>query len=185
MSKTLVIYKSKYGSTEKYAHWIAEDTRADIFKIGDVNLDTLLGYDVIVFCGGLYAGGLLGFSLIKKNYGKLLQKKIIVVAVGATQKKEAAIREVKANNLTREMQDSIPFFLLRGGLNYKRMNLLDKTLMYLLVKSLKAKKPDKLNDDAKGMIATYGKVIDFTDRNAIAPIVREILDSKSNILISG
>ena len=68
MAKIAVVYKSKYGSTEKYAHWIAEDVKADIFKADNVKLDILLDYDTIVYCGGLYAGGILGFSLIKKNY---------------------------------------------------------------------------------------------------------------------
>lgn len=176
MAKIAVVYKSKYGSTEKYAHWIAEDVKADIFKADNVKLDILLDYDTIVYCGGLYAGGILGFSLIKKNYAQLKNKKIIVVAVGATLKKETAIAEVKGSNFTPEMQNRVPLYLLRGGFNYKKMNLLDKTLMYLLVKSLKFKKKEELDDDSKGMIATYGKVVDFTNRKAIVPIINAIMD---------
>ena len=95
----MVVYKSKYGSTEKYAHWIAEDVKADIFKADNVKLDILLDYDTIVYCGGLYAGGILGFSLIKKNYAQLKNKKIIIVAVGATLKKEIALARGKRKQL--------------------------------------------------------------------------------------
>ena len=57
------------------------------------------------------------------------------------------------------------------------MNLIDRFLMYLMVKSLKSKKPEELDDDAKGLIATYGKEIDFTNKDAIGPIVKSIRES--------
>lgn len=174
MKKVAVVFKSKYGSSEKYAKWIAEDAGAEVFKAGEIKVDKLEEYDTIVYCGGLYAGGILGFSLIKKNYHKLHDKKLIVVAVGATLKTDEAIEEVKAQNLTDEMKDRVQFFLLRGGLNYKKMNFIDRLLMFLLVKSVKLRKTEKLDEDSKALIATYGKVIDFTNRDAIAPIIHAI-----------
>ena len=174
MKKVAVVYKSKYGSTEKYAKWIAEDICADIFKVSEIKADKLKEYDTIVYCGGLYAGGMLGFSFIKNNYHKFCCKRLIVVAVGATLKKDEAIEEVKNQNLTDEMKDNVQFFLLRGGLNYKKMNVIDRLLMFMLIKSVKSKKTEELDDDTKGMIATYGKVVDFTNKNAIAPIINAI-----------
>lgn len=174
MKRVAVIYKSKYGSTEKYAKWIAEDACADLFKASEIKADKLSEYDTIVYCGGLYAGGMLGFSFIKKNYLKLSDKNLIVVAVGATLKKEEAIEEVKAQNLTVEMVDKVQFFLLRGGLNYKKMGIIDRLLMFLSIQFARLKKADMFNDDVKGMIAAYGKVVDFTNKNAIAPVINAI-----------
>ncbi|NLD49702.1 MAG: flavodoxin [Clostridiaceae bacterium] len=174
MKKIAVVYKSKYGSTEKYAKWISEDAHADIFKVSETKADTLRNYDTIVYCGGLYAGGLLGFSFIKNNYRKFCDKKLIVVAVGATLKKDEAVEEVKAQNMTAEMKDKVQFFLLRGGLNYKKMNIIDRFLMFLLVKLVKFKKTQELDDDSKGLIASYGKVVDYTNKNSIAPIIEAI-----------
>lgn len=171
MSNTVVVYKSKYGSTEKYAKWIAEALSADIFKSNQIKIDKLEKYTTIIHCGGLYVGGILGFSLIKNNYPKLHNKKLVVVAVGATQKKEDAVEEVKNKNLPDEMKNNVHFFLLRGGLNYKRMNPLDRFLMYMMYKSIKAKEPQKLDNDSKGVLATYGKVVDFTNKKAIEPII--------------
>lgn len=174
MRKVAVVYKSKYGSTEKYAKWIAEETYADIFKVSEIETTKLEDYDTIVYCGGLYVGGILGFSFVKKNYFKFCDKKLIVAAVGATLKKAEAIEKIKAQNFTDEMQDKVQLFLLRGGLNYKKMNVIDRLLMFLLIKSLKMKKAEELDDDAKGIIATYGKVVDFTSKNAIVPIIEAI-----------
>lgn len=174
MKKVAVVYKSKYGSTEKYARWITEAVGADIFKVTEVKTDKLKEYDTIVYCGALYAGGMLGFSFMKKNYSMLSDKKLIVVAVGATLKKADAIEEVKKQNLTSEMLDKVQFFILRGGLNYKKMNIIDKFLMYLLVKSIKSKKSEALDSDSKGVLGTYGKVVDFTNQKSIAPVVEAI-----------
>ncbi len=174
MKKTAVVYKSKYGSTEKYAKWIAEDLNADIHKADKISIDALLSYDTIIYCGGLYAGGMLGFKKIKKHYDKLKDKNLIVAAVGATLKKEDEIDEVKNGNLTYEMADKVKFFILRGALNYKKMNPVDRLLMYLLVRSIKNKKHEALDNDSKGVLATYGKVVDFTNRKSIAPIVEYI-----------
>lgn len=174
MKKVAVIYKSKYGSTERYAKWIAEDAGADLYKVTEIKADKLMDYDTIVYCGALYAGGMLGFSFIKKNYSKIKEKKLIVVAVGATLKKEDAKEEVKAQNLTTEMLDGTQFFLLRGGLNYKKMNLIDRLLMFMLVKSLKSKKTENPDADTLGVLATYGKVVDFTNKKAIEPVIEAI-----------
>jgi len=97
-----------------------------------------------------------------------------VVAVGATLKKDEAIEEIKEQNLTDEMKGNVQIFLLRVGLNYKKMNFIDRLLMFLLIKSVKLKKAEELDDDTKGMIATYGQVVDFTNRNTIAPIINDI-----------
>lgn len=173
--KTVVIYKSKYGTTEKYANWIAEATNSDIFKVDSIKAETLKSYDTIVYCGGLYAGGILGFSFIKKHHSYISDKKLIVVAVGATLKKEDAGKEIKDQNITEKMGENVQLFILRGGLNYKKMNLLDRFLMFLMVTALKSKKKETLDDDSNGIIATYGKVVDFTNKDAILPVVEAII----------
>jgi menaquinone-dependent protoporphyrinogen IX oxidase len=175
--KTVVVYKSKYGSTEKYGKWISEELQSDIFRVQDINVETIMKYENIVYCGGLYAGGILGFSIIKNNFEKLRDKNIFVVAVGATLKNENALEEVEEKNIPPEMRKSVKMFLLRGGLNYEKMNIADKFLMSMMVKSLRKKKPEDLDDDAKGILATYGKTIDFTKKDSIMPIIQSIKNS--------
>ena len=98
--KTVIIYKSKYGTTEKYANWIAEATHSDIFKVDSMKIEDLKSYDTIVYCGGLYVGGILGFLFIKNNYDDISDKKLFIVAVGATLKKQGAAKEIVERNLT-------------------------------------------------------------------------------------
>jgi menaquinone-dependent protoporphyrinogen IX oxidase len=174
MNKTAVLYKSFYGTTKKYAEWIAQEASADLFEIGRADPEQLKNYKTIVICGGLYAGGMLGKDFIKKHHEALCNKKWIVVAVGATLKSDAAVDELKAKNLPLEMRQTTPFFLLRGGMDYKKMNPLHRAMMWMMKNSLKNKKPEDLDDDAKGVLATYGKTVDFTNINAVIPIIEEI-----------
>jgi len=146
INKVVVIYKSKYGSAQRYAQWIADEVKADLFERSKITLNDILKYDTIVYGGSLYAAGILGISLIKKNFDKLKDKKVIVFSVGASPAHPEAINDIINNNFTEEMKGKVHFFHLRGGFNYKKLNPIDKILMYLLKKKIEHKKPDELTD---------------------------------------
>ena len=42
--KTIVVYKSKYGSTRAYAEWIAEDVSCEAVDAEDIKIDDLKEY---------------------------------------------------------------------------------------------------------------------------------------------
>ncbi|WP_160687692.1 flavodoxin domain-containing protein [Clostridium sp. C2-6-12] len=172
--KTVVIYKSKTGFTKKYANWIAEDLAADIFEVSKVNINMLDKYDTIIYGGSLYAVGIIGVGLIKKNISKLKDKKLVVFATGASPSRDNVIREVIDKNFTEKEQENVKVFYLRGGFNYKKLNLFDKFLMNLLKWKIKSKKRQELSPDEIGMLAIYDKEVDFTDRKNIDKIIRYV-----------
>lgn len=94
INKVVVIYKSKYGSAQRYAQWIADEVKADLFERSKITLNDILKYDTIVYGGSLYAAGILGISLIKKNFDKLKDKKVIVFSVGASPAHPEAINDM-------------------------------------------------------------------------------------------
>lgn len=102
--KTVVIYKSKTGFTKKYAEWIAEELSADIFNASKVNVNTLNKYDTIIYGGSLYAVGIIGVGLIKKNINKLKDKRLVVFATGASPLRDNVINEVINKNFTVDEQ---------------------------------------------------------------------------------
>ena len=63
---TIVIYKSKYGSTKKYGKWIADELGCEITDAKDFKTENLKNYDTIIYGGGLYAEVIAGVSLIKE-----------------------------------------------------------------------------------------------------------------------
>ena len=140
MKKIAVVYRSKSGFTEKYAKWLNDSIGGDLLKGKETNIEDLLSYDVIIYGGGLYAGGINGLKLIKRNYERLRDKKLIVFGVGATPVRPEIYEEVKNRNLTKEQQDRVAFFLLRGGYDNNKLTFVDKILMQCMKIYLKSKK---------------------------------------------
>ncbi len=170
-NKTVVVYQSKYGSAKQYAQWIAEQAGCDIIETTKTNINDLLKYDTIVYGGSMYAIGILGISLIRNNFDKLNNKKIIVFSVGASPAHPEAVEEVKNSNFTDEMKEKVNFFHLRGGFDFKKLNFLDKILMLLLKTKIQLKKKENRTNDEIGMLASYGRPVDWTNKKAIEPIV--------------
>ena len=172
MSNIAIIYKSKYGSTKKYAQWIAEEAKADLFECSDIGAEKLMKYDTIVYGGGLYASGIIGISTITKNFENLKDKRIIVFTVGiASTDREEIFIPIIEKNFTEEMREKIKFFHLRGGINYKKLGLMHKSMMAMVKTSTSKKSSQELSEDDRELLATYGKKVDFTDKNSIKPLL--------------
>lgn len=174
MDKVAVVYKSKYGSTERYARWIVEELNADLYEHSQADLKKLLEYSTIIYGGGLYAGGIAGVSLITRNYNILKNKKIIVFTVGlvSTDNKEVFIPVIEKNFPIKEMRDNISFFHFRGGIDYKKLGITHKTMMAMFKIVLSKRDSNELDLENKEFLATYGKKIDFSDRNTIKPLIQ-------------
>ena len=172
MNKIVVVYRSKSGYTKKYAEWIAKTTGADLLLGNNTRIDDLLNYDTIVFGGALYAGGINGIKLILNNYEKLKDKKVIIFCLGASPVRPEIYEEVKNNNLTNEQQQTIDFFMIRGGFDYSKLTLVDKILMNILKFKLKRKKNPTA--DERGMLNSYTHPCDFTDEKSINPILQSL-----------
>ncbi len=166
---SIVVYSSKTGFVEKYAEWIAEELSTDAIEVDDVTVEDLMKHDKIIFGGGLYAGGINGIKLIKKNLDRLQEKRIAVFASGASPPREETITEVRDKNFTAEEQKKIGFFYLRGGFDYEKLNMKDKVLMTLLKKKLQSKKD--LTEDEEGMLSAYDHPVDFTDKKNIEELI--------------
>ena len=100
MDKTIVVYKSKHGSTEKYARWIGEELDCPVVSEKDFQRKNFSLYDNIIFGGCVHAGGIMGFDLIKKNIRHLEGKKIVIFVVGLNvmhQDTRMQLREINFN----------------------------------------------------------------------------------------
>ena len=174
--KAAVIYKSKYGSTKRYAEWIAKAVDGDLFESSKIKLEDLLHYDTIVFGGSLHAVGIKGIEIITKNFEQLKSKKIIVFATGCSPSKEEAIQHVIDHNFTVDIKEKIKFFYLRGSFNYSKLNFIDKLMMSLLKRKLKAKKREDLDQDSRDLLDVYNNPVDWTDEKSIGPLVKYIME---------
>ena len=169
MKNIAVVYRSKSGYTEKYARWIAKAVDGDLLKGEKTKVEDLLNYGTIIYGGGLYAVGINGLKLITKNYDQLRDKKLIVFGLGASPVRPEIYDEVKNRNLSKEQQETIEFFLLRGGFDKRKLTPVDRVLMQIMKIHLKSKKHP--TPDEKGMLNAYTHPVDFTNEKNIEPII--------------
>ena len=153
MNKIVVIYRSVYGYTKTYAEMIAEELTCDLREYSEISPDDLLSYDTIIYGGGLYAIGINGINLIKKNYDKLKDKHLFVWATGSNPGDPEDLEAVWSHNFTDEMRKNIPMFYLRGGFDYNKLNGKHKIMMSLLKMKLKSMKNRTKNEDDLLMLA--------------------------------
>lgn len=165
-----VIYKSKYGSTKKYAGWIALKLDADLYEISDIRGKDLKDYDVIIFGGSLHAGRIKGVDLITKNYDMIKEKEIIVFTVGLSSEEDKLLNSIMEKNFDEEIGNNIKLFYLRGSFNYRELSIGDKAMMSILKIDLKSKK-DELDEDGKGMLEAFNAPIDFCDKKSIEKVI--------------
>ncbi len=170
-NKIAVVYKSKYGSTRRYAEWIAEEVNADLFERSQVSLDDLFKYGTIIYGGSLHAAGIMGISFLKKDFDSIKDKKVIVFSVGASPAHPEALEDVKNSNFTDQMKERVHYFHLRGGFDFSKLNVIDKFLMFLMKKKIEMKKGE-LSGDEKGMLECFDHPADWTDKEAIMPIIK-------------
>lgn len=179
MKKTVVIYESKYGSTRRYAEWIAEALSCSFFDKAIFSPEDFSNYDVVIYGGGLYAGGVSGIKLLTKNW-KLLQDRHVVlftcgIADPTLPENVANIRASLSKILSPDKMEHLHLFHLRGSMDYSRLSFVHKSMMAMLRKMLLKKKEDTRTDEERLLLDTYGTNIDFIDKDSIQPIVRHVL----------
>lgn len=178
MKKTAVIYESKYGSTKRYAQWIAEALSCPLFERREFPVQQLSEYEVVIYGGGLYAGGISGIKLITKNQTLLSNKKVILFTCGLADPENpdniSSIRKSLEKTLSPEMLNHIQIFHLRGGIDYPRLSFIHRSMMAMLRRMLLKKDADSLTQEDRQLLETYGKCVNFTDPEAIRPIINYI-----------
>jgi len=170
LKKIAVIYKSKYGTTKRYAEWISEALNATLFESANIKPHQLNDFDVVIYGGGLYAGRINGVKLVTKNPCK----KLALFTVGVADPKDTDYTEILGNTLTPEQISNTTVFHLRGGILYSKLSLVHKGLMVVMKKSIEKKPVAERDSDGVGILETYGKDIDFSDKTSIEPIIQYV-----------
>lgn len=170
----IIIYKSKYGATEKYARMLSEATGFPCVTVKEADINEVAEKDVIIAGGGIYAGGMACTPYLKKNIGRLNGKKIIAFMCGASPYDEKSVNEITGRNM-RDGLSGIPVFYCRGGFNLNTMSFKDRALCKMLRRSLSKKDPGDMEIWEKALMeATDNEAHDWTDRSYIEPILAAI-----------
>ena len=170
MAKIAVIYKSNYGSTKQYAEWIAEALEASLFEASSIKPAQLMDYDVVIYGGGLYAGGINGAKLVAKSPCKTL----ILFTVGYADPKNTNYSAASLKPFTPEQLANLKMFHFRGAMDYEKLGLIHKGMMAAVRKVIQKKPIEKREGWESAIIESYGSKINLIDKSTIEPLVEYV-----------
>lgn len=125
--KTVVVYKSKYGSTRQYAQWVASDLNADLIDLDNIkNVSQLSEYQTIIFGSYIRIGKIVTSDFISKNWEDLKDKSIILFSVSGANPDNPEIKEYYNLSLPPEIRSKIRFFSFWG--HHPKLNFADNLL---------------------------------------------------------
>ena len=177
MERTVVIYKSKYGATEQYARWIAEELNCELIRQEDFKGKDFDRYDNIIYGGGLQAGGIKGFELIRKNRHRLAGKKVVTFVVGLSVDDKDNRMQVRDINLDKKELKAMTLYYCKGAFKPEAVTGLDKGIIKVCLSMLE---PHRFvgTDAQKQLYKDMTEGADYIDRKYIAPIVEEFKQNK-------
>jgi menaquinone-dependent protoporphyrinogen IX oxidase len=117
--KTLIAYKSKYGTTEKYMKWLADDLGAEMKRFDEVNRAfDFSAYDLIIVSSGTYAGFMPLNRFLKRFWKTLQDKNVLAVAVGAALAEDSWSKR-SYNKIPEKIRSQIKYIKILGEMPSK------------------------------------------------------------------
>lgn len=83
MNKTAVIYKSYFGATRRYALWLEEELKADLYTMSEAKQKNMEKYQVVIIASGTYAGWMPLINFLIRKWSEIKNSRVAVLAVGA------------------------------------------------------------------------------------------------------
>ena len=151
--KGLVLYGSKYGSTRRYAQELARRLGFDCLDHRQATGQEAGQYPVIVYGGGLYAGGVTGLKQTCRRMDQAGPGR-------AAQQQDAGAAH--------------RFFYLRGAMDYSALSAAHRAMMWGLVQKLKHTPAPRRTPEDEQLLATYGQRIDFVDLASLEPLCQAL-----------
>ena len=146
----VIIYKSKTGHTERYAKMLSKELNIPCYSYKDAKVSD---NDEVIFLSYIYASKIMGLS---KILNKCNVK--VIIAVGALAYSKDYVETLKdANNI------KLPFFYLRGGIDYGKLNFFFRKFLPIIGK-------DIAKDD-KELLTLFKSGGDFVNKNNLEPCI--------------
>ena len=172
----IIIYGSQYGTTKQYAQELSKRTGIEAEEYA--NITDINQYDTIIYLGALYAGSVMGMKKTLDKISNSTNKKIIIATVGLADPNDKQNTDNIMEGIKRQLPEDVynhtSIHFLRGGIDYDLLNLKHKTMMAFVHRRLKGSKDEKKTAEAKAILETYGKKVDYIDFDALNPIIDEI-----------
>ncbi|MBO9201932.1 MULTISPECIES: flavodoxin domain-containing protein [Niastella] len=163
--KGLIIYRSRYGATRQYAHWLGEELQLPLRQPEEISSEDIANCDFVIIGSSVYVGKLLIRKWLAKQMPILQNKKIFLFIVcGTPPEEQEKLNVILKNNSQLSLLKQATIYFLHGRMLLKGLHWLDRFGLKLgasLVKDPKVKKE---------------MVTDFDDvrKEHIIPLVKEV-----------
>lgn len=169
-----IIYYSKHGATERYARTLSEAVNGTLFDAKTTKLKHIENFDVIVYGGGVYAGGIKGIEFVQKNWDKI-GKKILIFAVGLTvddpnnqeQCRNVAFDSYFNRRLRPEIMN-VPMYFLPGAYDPESIRGVDRQIIKVARKMFESK------GGQEQILKYIDEGCDMVDFKKLQPLIDEI-----------
>jgi menaquinone-dependent protoporphyrinogen IX oxidase len=151
--KGLIVYKGKYGATEQYAHWLAEELQLLDVAADNLSSVKLKDYDFLLIGTSVYIGKLQIDNWLKNNLSYIRTKKIFLFVVSATPPgQKEKLSTYVTSGVPGEIRANCQAYFLPGKMIMKNLSWKDRFLLKMGAKL--AKDPN----DRKNMLTDFNNV---------------------------
>ncbi len=171
----VIIYSSVYGTGKTYAYRLRSLSKFDLFSYDEIK--DLDHYDTIIYIGSIYAGIVKGMRGVFKRIDPQ-DKKLILITIGIVDPMNKENQDNIKNNIkalvSNAVYSKLKIYHLKGAIDYQKLSLKHRFLMYLIYKKASKSDPNKQSSEEKAILETYKKTLSFVDFDELKKIWEEI-----------
>ena len=126
----IIIYKGKYGATEQYSTWIAEELNLPVYRASAENSDILNYCSYVILGTSVYVGKFQLTEWIRQHQDILQRKKIFLLVVSGTSPNEKdKLNALVQKNIPAALLKNIEVFFLRGRMIRSNLSFFDSFIL--------------------------------------------------------
>ena len=160
MTRTVIIYKSKYGATARYAALLSEMLGGEALEAGAAGAGALEGADTVIFAG---------MDRFRRLLPALTGRRLALLCVGALPYDEKALAALRTR--CSGLPEDVPLFYARGAWDESRMGLKDRAMCRLLQKMVAKQPPEQCEPWMRELLSAMGQKRDWVSADYLAPLL--------------
>lgn len=171
--RTLILYYSKTGNTEKYAEDIASSLKCDVLPFKKFKKKMIDDYDTIIFGSRVMGTRIQKLDNFLQMYELMKEKNVIIFAVGMS----VVTKQTRDDLIKGNLLDlyHVRFYQLRGSFDYQKLGLVERLLFDNSLRLIQ--KDEASSPDQTALLALKETPIEVYDQagvDRIISVVRKI-----------
>ncbi|UUX32798.1 flavodoxin domain-containing protein [Fundicoccus culcitae] len=171
--KTIVIYGSTYGSTEKYAKEIGLQLNCSAVDSKEVKTESIDDYATVILGACILEAQIIEAALYQHWIESYPDKNWILFTVGLSNPALTDFNRLLRSNFKADILDKVRFYHFRGSIAHKRLSLMD-TLSKDAISQHSSVDFVNLKQEEIDLLERYGTTLDVHDEQTITPLINYV-----------